>query len=167
MTSTLRRTQPKVRDHSKCVSPSVWNHTVLLRYNLTDRNTILQNQLLYWTASNVLNKERLLNVVQYLSLINLIKPSKFYIPAHHRHNLSEVLRNKRPSAVILSWYNFQNIRRSIHKMLWNIPEAYITTILVLLHNKCVTKWNVVESFTVCKSAWLSRLEISRSKNSSK
>ena len=47
-------------------------------------------------------------------------------------------------------------------MFWNIPEAYIRTILVVLHSKCVTWWNVLDSFIACKSAWLRSLEISRS-----
>ena len=55
---------------------------ILLRYNLTDRKTlnkVLKIQLLYKTKSDILNRVRLLKAVQYLSLMNLIKPTAVYI----------------------------------------------------------------------------------------
>ena len=42
-------------------------------------------------------------------------------------------------------------------MFWNIPEAYMRTILVLSHNKCMTWWNVLESSITCESRWRFRL----------
>ena len=50
----------------------------------------------------------------------------------------------------------------IQKVFWNIPEAYIRTVLVVLCKKCPTWWNVSESSMVSKSAWLGSLEISKS-----
>ena len=50
----------------------------------------------------------------------------------------------------------------IHRVLWDIPEAYKRIILVVLRDNCVTWWNVLKCFMVCKSAWLSSLDISRS-----
>ena len=53
--------------------------------NLTNvkNTTILQTQLLYYTTSDILNKERLLKAVQYLCSVNLLKPSTVYILACH------------------------------------------------------------------------------------
>ena len=42
-------------------------------------------------------------------------------------------------------------------MFLNIPEAYMRTILVLSHNKCMTWWNVLESSITCESRWRFRL----------
>ena len=42
-------------------------------------------------------------------------------------------------------------------MFWNIPEAYMRTILVLSHNKCMTWWNVLESSITRESRWRFRL----------
>ena len=101
----------------------------------------------------------------YLSSINLIKPNTFtvYILDHHRRNLTAVSKvpwNEQSSAVTLSRYSFQLhkwVFMYLHKVFWN---AYTRTILVELHNKYVTRWNVLESSLVCKPAWLSSPEIS-------
>ena len=42
-------------------------------------------------------------------------------------------------------------------MFWNIPEVYMRTILVVLHNKCMNWWNVLESSITCESGWRFRL----------
>ena len=87
----------------------------LLQYKRQKNTTVPQTQLLYLTASNVLNKGRLLKAVQYLSLINLIKPATVYMPAHRWHNLTAVSRvpwNEQSSAVTFSRYSSQNSRRS-------------------------------------------------------
>ena len=67
----------------------------MLRFNLTDRKTLQFHKLNYFIkqrviTSDVLNKERILKAVQYLYLINLIKPNTVYILAHHWHNLTVV-----------------------------------------------------------------------------
>ena len=60
----------------------------MLRFNLTDRKTLQFHKLNYFIKQrviigDVLNKERILKAVQYLYLINLIKPNTVYILAHH------------------------------------------------------------------------------------
>ena len=40
----------------------------------------------------------------------------------------------------------------IYKVFENIPEAYNTAILVVVHHKYVTYYNVLESSMVCKLA---------------
>ena len=49
----------------------------------------------------------------------------------------------------------------IYKVFKNIPEAYNTANLVVVHHKYVSYYNVLKSSMVCKLAWLSILEVSR------
>ena len=53
------------------------NPTNVLWFNLTDRKTLQS----YNPTSDILNKERLLNAVQYLYSINLLTPTTVYILA--------------------------------------------------------------------------------------
>ena len=55
------------------------NPTNVLWFNLTDRKTLQS----YNPTSDILNKERLLNAVQYLYSINLLTPTTVYILARH------------------------------------------------------------------------------------
>lgn len=99
--------------------------------------------------------------------MNLIKPTIVYNPAYYWCNFtatSKVPWNKRPSAITLSRYSFQNSHRSdkvattyyyisgLHKVSWYIPEAYLRTMLVVLHNKWVTWWNVLDKHIIISSA---------------
>ena len=74
--------KPYLREaqHNYNCSPRV---SVTVQSSRQKNTTILQTQLLYLTASNVLNQERLLKEVQYLLLINLSKLTTVYILAHH------------------------------------------------------------------------------------
>ena len=55
------------------------NPTNVLWFNLTDRKTLQS----YNPTSDILNKQRLLNGVQYLCSINLPRPTTVYILARH------------------------------------------------------------------------------------
>ena len=62
-----------------------------------------------------LTRKRLLEAVQYLSLINLTKHTTVYILANHWQNLTAVSKvpwSEQSSSVTLSRYGFQNSRRS-------------------------------------------------------
>ena len=115
--------------------------------------------------------EQLFKAVHKLLLINLIKHTTVYIVAHHWHNLTAVpkvptltLQNNHGSTK-QSWLWQQQLLFLLHKRVFkyvhivflNIPEAYMRTILVLSHNKCMTWWNVLESSITCESRWRFRI----------
>ena len=80
--------------------------------------TVPRIQLRHQTASNVLNKERLLKAVQYLSLIR--NKSSF------RQQLCD---------------HYISDSTYIHKVFWNVPDAYISTICIGNHRISSAIWN--------------------------
>ena len=81
--------------------------------------TVPRIQLLHQTVSNVLNKERLLKAVQYLSLIR--NKSSF------RQQLCD---------------HYISDSTYIHKVFWNVPDAYISTICIGNHRISSAIWNL-------------------------
>ena len=62
----------------------------LLRYNLTDRKTLQSHKFNYFINQRVmfLTRNDSLKTVQYLSLINLIKPTTVYTVPHSHQSLN-------------------------------------------------------------------------------
>ena len=59
----------------------------------------------------------------------------------------------RESPLVITTPTTTNVNlKYIHKVFWNIPKAYLRTILVVLHNKCMTRLKFKKVLEVCKLA---------------
>ena len=88
------------------VDDIIWDYKYMIFHILRSYGIIKPTEK--W---NVPNNERILKAVQYLSLINLIKPAKVYVLAHHWHNLTAVSKvpwKEQSSAGTLSQYSSNN-----------------------------------------------------------
>ena len=88
------------------VDDIIWDYKYMILHILRSYGIIKPTEK--W---NVPNNERILKAVQYLSLINLIKPAKVYVLAHHWHNLTAVSKvpwKEQSSVGTLSQYSSNN-----------------------------------------------------------
>ena len=88
------------------VDDIIWDYKYMILHILWSYGIIKPTEK--W---NVPNNERILKAVQYLSLINLIKPAKVYVLAHHWHNLTAVSKvpwKEQSSVGTLSQYSSNN-----------------------------------------------------------
>ena len=136
----------------------------VLRYNLTERKTLQSYKLNYFIKQRVIiliRSDSQLMAVQYLSSINLLKPTTVYSLAHcwakHTVFFQPFLKFASFHYSSLSRYSFLHSRSlpttTTTATLTEFPHTFTKCSRslkknVVLCNNCVTWWNVPESSMV-------------------